>query len=113
MSSSVEYDFVMKEGDRSPSFQRTLTDEDGNAVDLTDASVELVAELVGDSSTTFGGSATVETPASDGVVRYDWSSGDTDTPGTYIAEFVVTYNDSTEETFPNHRDLQILVRREV
>jgi hypothetical protein len=34
-------------------------------------------------------------------LRYEWQAGDTNTPGLYEAQFVVTYADNTTETFPN------------
>lgn len=44
--------------------------------------------------------AAVITDATNGVVEYRWQSGDTDTPGTYYAEWEVIWNDGTTETFP-------------
>lgn len=34
------------------------------------------------------------------VVAYDWAAGDTSEVGFFLAEFEVTYADSTVETFP-------------
>jgi len=35
------------------------------------------------------------------LVRYNWIAADTDTIGSYQAEFEVTYADASIETFPN------------
>ena len=48
-----------------------------------------------------------------GIVKYDWQTGDTDTVGTYNVEFQVTYSDTTIETFPNNGNLVINVVREL
>jgi hypothetical protein len=53
------------------------------------------------------------TDALGGVVQYDWQSGDTDTAGSYYAEFEVTYNDGAVETFPNNQNLAISIRKEL
>jgi len=39
--------------------------------------------------------------ALEGLVRYNWTAADTDTVGSYQAEFEVTYADASIETFPN------------
>ena len=50
--------------------------------------------------------ATIVTAAA-GLVRYSWNSGDTDTAGSYQAEFEMTYGDGSIETFPNSSNIQI------
>jgi hypothetical protein len=42
-------------------------------------------------------------------VRYAWNTGETDAPGLYEAQFVVTYSDSTVETFPNAQFITVSV----
>ena len=41
---------------------------------------------------------------------YDWQEGDTDTAGTFFAEFEVTNANGTKETFPNDKPLTITVK---
>jgi hypothetical protein len=45
-------------------------------------------------------SAAVVLDAIAGSVEYQWSVGDTDTKGTFAAEWEVLWNDGTKETFP-------------
>lgn len=92
--------FYIKQNDTSPSMLATLQDASGNAVDITGASVRFHLKPIGSSAVTVDAPATIVT-ALDGLVRYDWQAADTDTIGSYQAEFEVTYGDGTVETFPN------------
>ena len=92
--------FYIKQNDTSPSMLATLQDANGNAIDLTSASVRFHMRAVGGNQVVVDEAATLVTAAS-GIVRYDWSAADTDTIGSYQAEFEVTYADASIETFPN------------
>lgn len=92
--------FYIKRNDTSPSMLATLQDASGNEIDLTAASVRFHLRPISSQTATVDGAATIVT-ALDGLVRYDWQAADTDTIGSYQAEFEVTYADATVETFPN------------
>lgn len=100
--------FKLKTGDTSPAIKRQLTDNSGNPVDLTGASVKFGMWNIIDESIKIDASGTI-TDASNGKVKYEWQSGDTDTEARYEAEFEVTYSDSGTETFPNDPDKNIIV----
>lgn len=93
--------FYIKENDTSPLLQTTLYDGNNVVVDLTGAlSVTFVMrDPVG--AIKVNASAVV-IDATNGVVRYSWVSGDTDTAAIFDAEFKVVYADSRRETFPNY-----------
>lgn len=105
--------FYIKEGDTSPAIEYVLSPTD---IVLTGANVVFnmwdrrrvvkVSRAVG--SVTDDGSAS-DTP----TIQYDWVSADTDTAGTYYAEFEVTYADSTIETFPNDGYITIEIRKDI
>lgn len=92
--------FYVKQNDTSPAMLATLQDADGNAVNVTGATVRFHMRAVGSATVVVDEAATIVT-ALDGLVRYDWQAADTDTIGSYQAEFEVTYADATQETFPN------------
>jgi hypothetical protein len=92
--------FYVKQNDTSPAMLATLQDADGNAVNVTGATVRFHMRAVGSTQVVVDEAATIVT-ALDGLVRYDWQAADTDTIGSYQAEFEVTYADSSVETFPN------------
>jgi hypothetical protein len=92
--------FYVKQNDTSPSMLATLQDADGNAVNLTAASVRFHMRPVGGGQVVVDEAAVVVTPL-EGLVRYNWIAADTDTIGSYQAEFEVTYADASIETFPN------------
>jgi hypothetical protein len=92
--------FTLTAGDTVPNLQAVLADSEGDAIDLTDASVQFhLAEPR-------GGDTIIDEPAdvidaTSGLVRYRWHVDDTDEPGRYRAEFEVTYANDDVETFPN------------
>lgn len=106
-------DFWIKKDDLRPNIEATLEDENNNAVDLSNASsVDFHMKKFDSSSTKVDSSATI-TDAANGKVEYEWSSGDTDTAGDYIAEFEVMWSDSDPETYPNFENLHVRVFDEV
>lgn len=92
--------FYIKQNDTSPAMLATLQDANGTAINLTGASVRFHMRTIGSTQTVVDAAATVVTPLS-GIVRYNWIAADTDTIGSYQAEFEVTYADASIETFPN------------
>lgn len=106
-------DFVIRKGDLLPELQATLTDQSGEAVDLTNTTgVRFHLRSPSQSSAKVASPATVVTPA-DGIVRYVWSGTDTDTPGRYWAEFEVTFSDGRKQTFPNPGYLSVLITEQL
>lgn len=87
--------FTIKKNDTSPALEYTLSP----AVDLTGASVRFHMRSRG-GALKVDAAASITTPTP-GIVQYDFLAVDTDTVGTYEAEFEVTYADNTIETFPN------------
>jgi hypothetical protein len=92
--------FNIKKNDTSPSMLATLQDANGAAINVTGASVRFHLRAIGSQVVKVDEAATIVTPL-EGIVRYDWSASDTDTVGSYQAEFEVTYADASIETFPN------------
>lgn len=103
--------FTIKQNDTSPALQATLKDYADVVISLIGASVrfhmkDLSGSIVIDAPMTI-------TNASGGVVRYNWQAADTDTAGTYSAEFEVTYSDLSIETFPNTDNIAIVITAEL
>ena len=101
--------FRIKQNDTSPSLQATLKDASNTGVDLSGATVVFRMNSV-DGTVKVESNMTI-VDADNGVVRYDWQSGDTDTNGTYLVEFRVTYVDGKVETFPNTERLSLIVTK--
>lgn len=104
--------FYIKQNDTSPSIRAALKDGDGVAIDLSGASVRFHMKGVGETTLKVDEAATVPNP-SGGVVQYNWVSGDTDTVGSYRAEFEVTFAGGAVETFPNSDYLSVIVKSEL
>lgn len=98
----MNIDFYIKQGDTSPSFEVTLLDANRDPVDLTGATVQFRMSTRAGVAPVVDAAASVIDAAA-GRVAYNWVAGDTDTVGTYLAEFVIT--DPYQETFPNGRYL--------
>jgi len=92
--------FFVKQNDTSPAMLATLQDADGNAVNISAASVRFHMRVIRSRDTKVDQAADI-VDGQLGQTRYDWSAEDTDTIGSYQAEFEVTYADGSIETFPN------------
>jgi hypothetical protein len=106
---STIYDFYVAQNDQSPNIERELTGDDGDTLDLTGASVDFELYDSDRSQVSLSGSASIGSPESDGIVVYDWDSGDTDTVGSYLGQFVITWATGDEEKFPNDDWIQIRI----
>jgi hypothetical protein len=91
----------VKTGNTGPSIRRTLLDaETGLPVDLTGAIAIFVATESDKSTVVIHEIATVESPASGGIVRYDFTADDTSTAGTFMAEFQITWPEGQTVSYP-------------
>ena len=99
--------FSIKQNDTAPTLRTVLLDSDGNPINLTGSTVSFVLKSM-NNGIVINSSMTVVTPLA-GLVEYDWQTGDTDTTGTYYAEFRVTYSDLSVETFPNSSNATVII----
>ena len=104
--------FYIKQNDTTPAIRATLQNGSGNAVDLASTTVRFHMREIGSSTTKVDASATVIN-ANTGIVQYDWDAADTDTIGTFQAEFEVTYSDDSIETFPNNGYIPIVITDDI
>lgn len=104
--------FFIKQNDTSPSLQATLKDGSGNAVDLTSATVRFHMRQIGSTTAKIDAAATIS-DADNGVVYYQWSASDTDTLGSFEAEFEVTFSGGEIESFPNNRFIQVEITDDI
>jgi len=100
--------FYIKQNDTSPVLLATLQDADGNAIDVTGGSIRFHMRQIGSTAVVVDEEAIIVTPL-EGIVRYNWQATDTDTIGSYQAEFEVTYADASIETFPNDGYIRVQI----
>lgn len=112
MSDLIHY---MVRNDLLPSLSITCSYADGTKVDLSAAtSPKFYMRTAHDASAAVkvDAAATV-TDGVGGVLTYSWSSGDTDTAGTYMAEFEVQIG-GRKLTFPNGTQImKVVVRADI
>lgn len=95
-------DFEIKAHDRLPAIRAQLVDEDTLLpVDLTNATgVEFIMTTAVGAVPKINATAVMETPLTQGIVRYDWVAIDTTTPGEFLGEWEVTWTGGKKQTFP-------------
>lgn len=106
-------DFTIKKGDTRPAIQATLSSA---PTDVLTSVVFNMKTKDGTAVVTRGSGTIVQQPSSTlaAVVKYQWQSADTATAGSgYQGEFEVTYDDSRVETYPNNRNLDILITEDL
>ena len=104
--------FYIKQNDTVPSIRAALENGSGDAVDLTNATCNFHMRPLGSTTITVDASAQIVTEAT-GIVQYNWVADDTDTIGSYQAEFEVTYPDGTVETFPNNGYIRVEITDDI
>jgi len=97
--------FYIKQNDSSPTIRATLKGADGASLNLSGATVSFFMKR-DSGDTVIQGAADLFDP-SQGIVQYEWVSGDTAIAGSYGAEFEITYADGKVETFPNSGKIQV------
>ena len=98
-------DFFLKRNDLLPVLAATLEDADG-AIDLAGATVKLLMRDRALGTVKVNAAATVVqvgdgTDGSKGKVSYTWAGTNTDTAGTYDAEWQITFSTGKTLTVPN------------
>ena len=92
-------DFYIKKGDSLPALRLVLQDSAGTVIDLTVATVAFNYQLRYPVGAVTNRTATVY-DEDNGIVEYYWATEDVATPGIYNGEFIVTFDDGSEMTFP-------------
>lgn len=98
------------QGDENYEINFTLTDANGNVLDLTGSTLAFNAQLLSDSSVHFAGSMSIVS-ATDGTCKYTVASTDFPVSGTYNCQIEVNYSASSEKiTFS---DIEVVVEDRV
>ena len=106
--------FVIKRNDRREPIARTLKASSGLPQDLGSAtSVYFRMRPETGGVLKVNAPAAIIAPPESGNVQYNWAAGDTDTAGYYQAEWEVTYQDGTKQSFPNGDSLLVHVREDL
>lgn len=98
--------FHIRRDDRLPPIQAFLSDATGAAINLSGASVQFVMEDHYGTVKAQGAATVLD--AAQGLVEYAWGATDTDTPGLYMARWVITIGGKSLSV-PNDGDLLIEV----
>lgn len=101
-------DFYIKKGDTAPVIVATLKDSAGAPINLTGASVRFRMRLLLGTVLKVDAAVTI-VDALAGTVSYQWALADTDTAGTYLVEWQITYAGGAVQTVPNASFNQVRV----
>ena len=108
--------FRIKKGDTSKPlrFHLKRTTTSGTAdVDLSGATVVIDMRERNSRAQKIDGQSCNIDVATEGKGSYDLSASEVDTPGTYDAELLVTYADTTKETFPEAERIVVEIYEDI
>lgn len=105
--------FTIKQGDLEPPLAVVLRDGEGNPVDLSLAlAVRVIIERRNE--TLVDGPAVIaDQTGNPGLVSRPWQTGETNTSGTYQAEFEVMWPGNRPQTFPTKGYVQIVIGKDL
>ncbi len=107
-------DFYIKQNDEASILTATLTDEYAVAVNIMGAAVLFQMAPIQGGVVVGGTAVNLDAgTATRGMVSYDWSTGQTATPGLYLGEWQVTFAGGTVQTFPNDGYTLVRIMAEV
>jgi hypothetical protein len=109
MDRLMAVDLNLGVNDLGPALQRQLGDDAGSAFDLTGVQGVFFNMVADDGTLKIDHQPAQIVDAAQRIVRYDWQTGDTDTPGMFFAQFVVVFSDGRPVTFPNAGPMRIEV----
>lgn len=95
-------EIIIKRGSTFPDVKAALKQADGRPVNLTGASITFWMRHAGGATVIEGAAASILGSPLDGIVVYEWQSGDTDVAGVYEVEFNVYYDANTEFRVPRN-----------
>lgn len=107
-------DYWFKQGDTAPAIVAVLLDGDGNPVSLVGASVRFhMMDQDENVVITANGVVDPDQTNNKGQVSYSWQSTDLANAGVFLAEWEVTFLNSTKETFPNNGYDVVRISKEI
>jgi len=105
--------FFIKQNDDRPHLDAFLRDDKDRPVDITGASVKFHLRSLADNSVKITDGSVSVTNATEGAVRFEWTTTNTNTSGNYQGEFQVTFADATVESFPNNGYIKVVITDDV
>lgn len=105
-------DHHITQNDTGTTVYEQLYDRNGNAVDLTGASVLYTARFPG-GVLKVSAAATIETPTTSGIVSYRYLAADSDTDGDLLERWKVTYANGQVQRFPPSGPHKVRVWRDI
>jgi hypothetical protein len=102
---------ILKRNDTKKPLKAVLSNESG-PIDLTGCTVRFIMSDAMTRVTKINREALIQ-DAGNGTVWVVFEQGDTDTPGTFKAEFKLTYSDYRVETFPDNGYIFIEIQKDL
>ena len=105
---------LVKQDDTKPPVRAQLLDANGDPIDLSNVPADGVTfqvETKGETTVVSGACEIVN--ATEGQVRYEWSSSDTADAGEFRGEFDVSYSDGSTQTVPNDGYIPVKITRQI
>jgi hypothetical protein len=112
---NIPDEFPIRRNDRLPPYQIDVFDKEGDALALLNVTSVAFTMRSRDGTLKIDRQPASVIAGGDGStlnrLQYEWGASDTDTAGSYLAEFEVTFNTGNKRTFPatNEQRLRILI----